>query len=132
MSSSNSICKNTGMLLEIEDDSWEETNRRDIRSCYCEINCPLRTSWTRSNSGWCFWICPKLKTEKCTFFKWKDPPHTCWENEGLKLESLSWIKARSVDKINRIIIGVYSSSIGDEHGVFTYLIPFYIDWDIQV
>ena len=41
-------------------------------------------------------------------------------------ESLSWIKTRSVDKFNWIMVGVCSPSIGDERCIFTYSIPFRI------
>ena len=50
--------------------------------------------------------------------------YACWENEKLKHESLSWINARFVDRINRIMVGVCSPSIGDEHGIFTCSVSF--------
>jgi len=54
------------------------------------------------------------------------------ENEELNSETLSWIKARSIDRINQIMVGVCSPSIGDERGIFTCSIPFSNEWDIQV
>ena len=54
------------------------------------------------------------------------------ENMKNKCESLSWITARSVDRINWIMVGVCSPSIGDERGVFTCSIPTLNEWDIQV
>ena len=40
--------------------------------------------------------------------------------------------ARSVDQINRMMVGVYSPSICDERGIFTCSIPTSNEWDIQV
>ena len=40
--------------------------------------------------------------------------------------------ARSVDRINWMMVGVCSPSIGDERGIFTCSIPTSNEWDIQV
>ena len=47
-------------------------------------------------------------------------------------ESLNWITARSVDRINWMMVGVCSPSIRDERGIFTCSIPTSNEWDIQV
>ena len=54
------------------------------------------------------------------------------ENMKNKCESLSWITARSVDRINWIMVGVCSLSMGDELGIFTCSITTSNEWDIQV
>jgi len=47
-------------------------------------------------------------------------------------ESSSWIMARSVNRINWMMVGVCSPSIDDERGIFTCSIPTSNEWDIQV
>ena len=60
------------------------------------------------------------------------PSRDCWEYEEYICESLNWITARSVDRINWMMVGVCSPSIGDERGIFTCSIPTSNEWDIQV
>ena len=56
----------------------------------------------------------------------------CWEIWRIKCESLSWITAWSVYRINWIMVGAYSPSIEDKRDIFTCSIPTSNEWDIQV
>ena len=46
---------------------------------------------------------------------------SCWENEELNRKFFSRIKARYVDRINRIMIGVCSPYIGNERDIFLHV-----------
>ena len=54
------------------------------------------------------------------------------EYEEYICESLNWITARSVDRINWMMVGVCSPSNGDKRGIFTCSILTSNEWDIQV
>ncbi|KAK9293079.1 hypothetical protein L1049_021063 [Liquidambar formosana] len=58
---------------------------RRFGNCYCGVESPLNTAWTKDNPGRRFYGCAKFPTSNCEFFHWHD------EEFSARAKEVSWM-----------------------------------------